>query len=634
MGQSWVVKNWRRFIIFLASVAIVISAIACCKAVSSFKNSRWQSKVRTRSVETVIANLPSPQKIASLTPASHPRLLADKTRFLEIERQIKADATTREWYAKLHRQADRLIEAPLPKYELADGKRLNKTIHRSIPTLALVYQIEGDRRYLERVWQELKTVAQFPDWNREHFLDTAEMTYAVSLGYDWLYQDLTQFQRSFIAAAIVKHGLKPALAEYQSAAHWTTSERNWNQVCNGGIGFGALAVLDLYPQLASQILALSLEHLPLAMQHYAPDGAWSEGIAYWHYGTFYNTVILAALETSLGNDFDLSAIEGFAQTGLFPIYLNGTTNIPFNFADGDDDFIRAPELFWMSQKYHRPEYSLYQQQAPAHNALDLIWYRPLASNISFDRLPRDRYFREAEIVTMRSGWHNTDGLFVGFKAGDNNIPHSNLDLGTFVIDALGVRWAIELGKDDYGLPGYFDRDGQRWTYYKTRTEGQNTLVIEPNSNPGQSFEAKSKIIRYIDRPQIVSAIADLTPAYRSTATKVWRSISLQEPENQILIRDDIDAQDPVDLFWFMHTEADIQIEPDGKTVILHQSDRQLKIKLLNDNPNYRFLVMKAKPLASSPNPAEQDINSNINKLAIEFRGIKQEQIIVSFSPLV
>jgi hypothetical protein len=635
---------WNYFVGLLLGSLIFVGLIPSCAARSSFdvftpvKENEAQEPQelifsQTKSLADIVANLPTAEEIRAMPLAPHPRLLASQARFAEIRRQIETDQSTREWYDKLHHHADTLLQEKLPEYKLPDGKRLLKTIHSSIPTLALVYQIEKDRRYLNRVWQELEAAGKFSDWNPAHFLDTAEMTYAFAIGYDWLYQDLNEQQRTLISSTIVRLGLKPAIAEYQSAAKWTAAEHNWNQVCNGGIGTGALAILDRYPELASQTLYEALQRLPKVMQHYAPDGAWKEGVGYWHYGTFYNTIILAALNTSLNTDFDLSQIAGFAQTGLFPIYTNGATNIPFNFADGDDKFIRAPEMFWMSQKYNKPEYSLYQQKSPVHSALDLIWYRPLTKHQTLSELPRDRYFRGVEVVSMRSDWENPDGIFVGFKAGDNKATHSNLDLGTFVIDALGVRWATELGRDDYNLPGYFDQQKQRWTYYKTRAEGQNTLVIDPSKSPDQNPQAQSKIVRFQSKSQEVSATADLTPAYYPEVSKVLRKISLQKQRKQILIQDEIKTNEPVNLFWFMHTKAKIQIGRDGKTAMLYQDGKRLWVKLLNSKPNYQFTVMNAQALPSSPNPRGQEDESMIKKLTIKLENVTNKKFSVLLVPL-
>ena len=56
--------------------------------------------------------------------------------------------------------------------------------------------------------------------------------------------------------------------------------------------------------------------------------------------------------------------------------------------------------------------------------------------------PRDAIFRGVEVATLRSEWESRDAVFVGFKAGDNKANHSHLDLGTFVLDALGKRWDV------------------------------------------------------------------------------------------------------------------------------------------------------------------------------------------------
>ncbi|MEZ5136339.1 MAG: hypothetical protein R2699_15110 [Acidimicrobiales bacterium] len=56
---------------------------------------------------------------------------------------------------------------------------------RRLYDLGLVWLVEGDPAYAARGWAELEALIAFPDWNPIHFLDTAEMTHAVAVGYDW-----------------------------------------------------------------------------------------------------------------------------------------------------------------------------------------------------------------------------------------------------------------------------------------------------------------------------------------------------------------------------------------------------------------------------------------------------------------
>ena len=80
---------------------------------------------------------------------------------------------------------------------------------------------------------------------------------------------------------------------------------------------------------------------------------------------------------------------------------------------------------------------------------------------------------------MRSAWDDPNALFLGIKAGYNQVNHGHLDLGNFELDALGVRWARDLGSDNYNLPGYWEakRGGQRWSYYRLNSASHNVPML-------------------------------------------------------------------------------------------------------------------------------------------------------------
>ena len=546
--------------------------------------------------------IPPPAVILKSLRQEHPRLLATRETFDNLKQRVITDTLLKSWHEQLRHEADKILLEPPSKYEIPDGLRLLNTSRRVVSrmqTLGLIYRLGGDHRYVERAWRELEAAANFPDWNPRHFLDTAEMTHGFAIGYDWFYDTWTPEQRNVIRTAMIDKGLNVALGVYRGTAKtssWPRMRHNWNQVCNGGIGIGALAIASEEPALAGELLNDGLNSIQLAMTQFAPDGAWAEGPGYWNYATSYNVALLAALDSALGTDFGLANIPGFADCGAFPIYTTGPLGKTFNYADGSEGTIHAPQMFWLARKFHRPEYAAYQRQVlTAPQPLDLLWFdAALAQNTP--PFPLDKYFRNAEFVTLRGAWNGRDALFVGFKAGDNKANHSHLDLGSFVLDAEGVRWFVDLGADDYNLPGYFG--GQRWTYYRMRAEGHNTLVVNPTSQPDQNPRAATKIVRFDSRPERAWAIADLTAAYAGEAREIRRGIALLD-RKQVLVQDELNCITPADVWWFAHTPAQVKLSGNGATATLSQGDKTLVAQILSP-ANASFRVMDAAPLPSSP----------------------------------
>jgi hypothetical protein len=581
---------------------------------------------------SLAAPIASAQKMLDRLKPEHPRLLIDAAGFTALQSRLASDAALRAWDKRIVQEADQLLKRPLPRHVLPDGKRLlstSRAVLSHVYTLALTYRLHGDNRYRERLWQEVQTVAEFPDFNPSHFLDTAEMTHALAIAYDWLFDTWTDSQRTTIRRAIVEMGLKPGLRVYRSGIGWPQAVHNWNQVCNGGMTIGALAVAEDEPQLAGEILANAIQSLPRAMNSYAPEGAWSEGPMYWEYATSYNVLMLAVLQSALGSDFNLAEMPGFAQTGLFPIYVTGPTGRMFNFCDSSDRPSRADFCFWLGRRFNLPICNWYAVKYGHATARAMIWYQeptvdPLAAGLALDK-----YWHGAEVVTMRSAWNNPRALFVGVQAGSNRTNHNHLDLGSFVRDALGQRWVVDLGGDNYNLPGYFGL--QRYQYYRLRAEGHNTLVINPDAGLDQDPRAAAKITRFRPDQNRAIAVADLSPAYAKDAKAVQRGLAMLD-RRAVLLQDEIEATTPIALWWFVHTPARVTLSEAGHTAMLEQNGEKLVVRLLAP-AKAEFEVRPAAPLPTSPNPVGQAGNSGVQKLGIHLREQKNVRLAVVFLPL-
>jgi hypothetical protein len=571
---------------------------------------------------------PSAEAILVRLRKEHPRLLATEADFARLRAAVATNDTLKRWHQNVQRQADRSLAEPASRYEIPDGLRLLATSRRvltRVQNLSLIYQLDGGRRYAERVWVELSAAAAFTNWNPRHFLDTAEMTHAFAIGYDWLYGFWSPDQRRVLREAILEKGLRPANDVQARQTWWAVARHNWNQVCNGGIGMGALALADEAPEDCGRFLERALKSIQLPMREYAPDGAWAEGPAYWHYATSYNCVFLAALESALGTDFGLAQMQGFSRSGMFPIFATGPTGRSFDFADAHAEVIRAPELLWLAHKYSEPAYAAYEREVSAGQPLDLLWYEPRDEAARRDGLPLDKYFRQAEVVTLRSAWNDPNALWVGFKAGDNKVNHSHLDLGSFVVEAMSERWAVDLGSDDYNLPGYFGK--QRWTYYRLRAEGHNTLLFNPGPEPDQDPEAVARIERFNSGPNPF-AIADLSAAYHRPVGTVRRGIALPD-RARVLVQDEFENAFPSPAWWFMHTPAEIRVEGGLATLSLH--GKTMTARILSP-AGAAFSVLAAQPLPDCPAPPGQESNRGLRKLAIAMPAAGRERVAVLLVP--
>jgi hypothetical protein len=529
--------------------------------------------------------------------AEHPRLILFDSEIDRIRMQMQQNPLARKVHADLVKEAERLVTTPPVEYKLA-GPRLqgqSRTCLDRVYTLALLYRLDGRKPFLDRAVQELRAAADFKDWNPSYFLDTAEITHAFAIGYDWLYPALSTEQRAWIRAAIVEKGLAPALAAYQSQATWVTARNNWNEICNGGIAMGALAVAEDEPEKSRTLLQSAIDSIAHSLAAYAPDGGWAEGSGYWHYGTSYAVSLLAALESALSTDFGLSTAHGFDRTGRFRIYFSGPSGRSFNYADAHDHTEPAPEMFWMARRFAEPVYAWHEQHllqaGLAPEALDLVWFQAEARSPKQENWPLNAIFHDVQLAFLRSAWDDPNALFVGVKGGDNKAHHGHLDLGDFVLDGGGVRWALDLGPDDFNLAGSAGR--QRWSYPRTLTESHNTVMIdEENQDP----RAEAALGGHFFSPDFSWVELDLGHAYHRLKS-YRRRIGMAQGQ-QIFVQDLLESDHPVEALWGMLTDAEVALS--GQTADLQKGGWTLSAEILSP----RHAVFDLAPVVAASTQAQ------------------------------
>jgi len=353
-----------------------------------------QQPVSQKTSEHANENILQPPKKRVNEELPHPsyKIILTEERLDTLKATLANDPTLQQYISKFLRRADTIMKSAPLEYKPTDRGTILKISRECLKRtycLGLAYRWTKDRKYFDALRTNLLTVSAFPDWNPKHFLDTAEMTHAVAVGYNWLYEDLSPEERTILQDAIVRKGLIPGTNAYtgkEKYGWWVGSNHNWNLVCNSGMLIGALAVADSNPAYKTSIIQPAIKSVPIALKQYGPDGAWGEGPGYWSYSTSYVCYMLSALQTAQMDECDdLIATKGLSETGTFPFYSTGPTHIPLGYADcwAGKELSPAPALFWLAQTYEKPFISNFQheliERSDRIRAQDIIWYVPPVS---------------------------------------------------------------------------------------------------------------------------------------------------------------------------------------------------------------------------------------------------------------
>jgi oligo-alginate lyase len=425
----------------------------------------------------------------------HPRLIVTSNDWALLESRRAADPRLDTLVRALLQNARDLLSQPLLHRNFT-GRRLlfvSRSFIKRTLLWSFAYRLTAQRTYLNRARSEMLHVAEFVDWNPKHFLDVAEMAAGFAIAYDWLFHDLSSVDRRILREALVRHSLVHA----QNGHHTYNMTNNWGQVCMGGMVLGALAVGDDDPALAMSLLAAARRDAPVAMRPYAPDGVYPEGPWYWVYGTTYEVLLISALRSALGTDWGLMTRPGFLRSAEFYAQTIGPTGLHFNFSDSEETAPLVPPLLFLAREQRRPElasallpfsrelHSKRERVSDLYTPLAVFWWPFHVATRSNKTLPLHFTGKgQNPLAIWRSSWNETQAFYFAIKGGRAAAAHGHMDAGSFVMDLDGIRWALDLGRQDYeslesrGISFWrMNQDSQRWTVFRLNNHAHNTLTL-------------------------------------------------------------------------------------------------------------------------------------------------------------
>ncbi|MFV0416511.1 MAG: DUF4962 domain-containing protein, partial [Chthoniobacterales bacterium] len=480
----------------------------------------------------------------------------------------KSKGKQKELFDETIRCANALLEKPAPSYQKPNEKVTEKVpldnakaelwlreIGDGLLTLCLAYKLTGDEAIKDRMRDYTLTSCTYPGWGKERegiYLASSHMIRGISVAYDWFPQIWTNEEKKVILERINLEvgGIYNDLVE--GKRFWTDAyDGNHNHVNIGAIGLAGLAFFNDLPD-AKDWAAASVLNFRIVADVNNADGSTPEGTSYWDYSM---SAILEYIEATK-NIFQTDALyeSAFLKNAISYRIHSGTPiptgMLPWGAVGGKPtsgvlDVLAAvysdSRAAYVSQLYPANVKAFHSSFLTALAAIACSYRPEIASHI-----PEilDHHMQSTDVVTSRSGWTENDYL-LSAKSGVNVRNHGHLDAGSLAL-AFGNEWLLTAprygaGKRD-GTGDYWRmKEGKRWKYFSTSTEGHSTLLV--NHQNQRSDEAAGASIENFESDQdgctfgidLCMAYPDVESAYREVYHKRGK---------YILVFDNVDLKAP------------------------------------------------------------------------------------------
>lgn len=590
---------------------------------------------------------------------THPRLMMTMA---DVDYIYEKRDTTNDWknaYASYISEAD--------SYE--NGFQLTATANQSSATdfskvmeiLSTAYLLTGDEKYARKAvllmdtavsWENLgETTSQLTSG---HW--AAGMAYGMDGFYSYLNKtDAGRKKYTYYKQRIKALAFDKVIDAYQngsSVIKWPTMTDNFAGVIAGGMMLLTLALADEEDlRTECEYLAEGLyKTMTITLSIYAPDGAWYEGVSYGDYCIRHLSQAMLSLNNSCGSIYGLLSFKGADKLQDW-FTFTATSHSAFNFHDmsiilqrsiykfgtfytsyltGNIEAMAATKRWWALGPGTLPLYAL------------MLYDRSVTDKeikVDLSGLPLDHYFRRAEAGTFYSSLTSKTPAFVGLHGGETGLPHDMLDVGEFIFSANGEIWAYDLGSDNYNIKQYFNIPlGYR--LYRKNAQGENVVVINPtrdSSYYGQEVGARANLLFFDSKPRAAKAAYDLKPIYDRDVTSYVRGYYFGDDRNTLTVRDEIVLKAQSEVYWQMHTTADIEIV-DNHTAILTSNGKKCEVSIWSSSDGYTVEDMKCELLPGSPGLDDSDgakSNDAFRKLAVHFpkAAAGKLDIVVKLSPV-
>jgi hypothetical protein len=396
-----------------------------------------------------------------------------------------------------------------------------------------------------------------PPWFRAHgqhtYYPAGLLAADAALGYDLLFDDLSQAERALVRNALIEKSIVPTFKEYVVDNRLMANTSNWIAHTVGGALIAAASIADdisekecdgRFEIYVGGLLRKLEDHMSAS---FLSDGSYGEGISYHEFDTETLGPALVALNRSFGIDY-------WKQTHVLDslTYSLYTLAQPVS-ASLDMGDTHPPAGHGIAALVYRstdPVVRWYYSQFDRQSLHKFIFYDD-SIEPKAPVLPTSKIFWQKGTAVFRTGWGKDDLVFL-YRAGPN-FNHHHADQGSFLLTAYGENLVSEAGWSDYYKDPYYA------TYF-TQAVGHSTVLVDGNPE-SQSIPDTPQFAALNSYPRITEALtsefhdsltSELASVYLGRLERFTRRIVFIKPY-YLVIFDDLKVTDgPARFNWLLH----------------------------------------------------------------------------------
>ena len=567
---------------------------------SKAQETEWSSLRRfTLNEDAVETPLPTRAKRYSDCDTSHPRLWLNHAQIAQFKTDLASNPAHCGWNTFFEKSVAPWLECPVMQ-EPAPYPNNQRTapiwrqtyidcqeLIYAIRHLSVAGQVLENPEYLALAKQWLLEASSWDPAGTTSRAYTDEWAFRVAValtwGYDWLYNELTEEERQIVLTALEARTEEVAVHLIDHANIHLFPYDSHAVRAVSAVLIPACIALQGHSEKAQGWLDYSIEFLYTVYTPWGDEqGGWAEGPHYWMTGMAYLLEAANLLKNYTG--LDLYKRPFFQKTGDFPLYTKAPDTRRATFGD-DSTMGDLPclKIGYNLRQYAgvtgNPAYQWYYEELKRNDpGTEMAFYNWGWWDFNFDDLmyhhdyptieavaPSDedslRWFKGVGWAAIQYRMDKPDEHihFVMKSSPFGSISHSHGDQNAFCLSAFGEDLAIQSGY-------YVAFNSNMHREWRRQTRSKNAILL--NGKGQYADRDKARTIKSTGNMEIVERRddhvymkGDATPAYQTMtpeAKLVTREVYFVQ-DSYFVIVDSVDADEPVSLQWLLHANAPFQL---------------------------------------------------------------------------